>query len=217
MWRTMFSRTTMASSISMPMASERPIRVRVLSVKPNTCMTVKEAITAIGRVRPVMTVERQEFRNTNTTSTVSSAPRAMVTLMSWIESRMKVESSRMTDSRTPAGSSFSSRAMALRTLSERATVLAPDCFWTSTASVGAVSRKARFLGSSTPSTTWARSRTRSTELPRVLTGISATSAAVRARAATRTMASVAPRSAEPAGTSTFSLRSAPTTSSSETR
>ena len=50
-----------------------------------------------------------------------------------------------------------------------------------------------------------------------MTGISATSAAEWPRAATRTMASVAPRSAEPAGTSTFSLRSALTTSSSETR
>ena len=38
-------------------------KVRLLSVKPNTCMTVNEAITAIGRVRPVMTVERQELRN----------------------------------------------------------------------------------------------------------------------------------------------------------
>ena len=87
-----------------------------------------------------MTVERQELRNTNTTRTVSRAPSARVTLMSWIDSRMKVESSRMTESFTPVGSSPSSRAMAFWTLSESATVLAPDCFWTSIARVGAVSR-----------------------------------------------------------------------------
>src|SRR3712207_7210200 len=35
MWRTMFSRTTMASSIRMPMASDSPRSDMVLSVKPN--------------------------------------------------------------------------------------------------------------------------------------------------------------------------------------
>ena len=42
------------------------------------------------------------------------------------------------------------------------------------------------------------------------------STALRPRAATRTSASVAPRSAEPAGRSTFSFCSASTTSASET-
>ena len=60
--RTMFSRTTIASSISIPMASERPIRVRMLRVKPKARMAMKPATTEIGRVTPVMTVERQELR-----------------------------------------------------------------------------------------------------------------------------------------------------------
>ena len=35
---------------------------------------MKDASTDTGSARPVMTVERQELRNRNTTSTVSSAP-----------------------------------------------------------------------------------------------------------------------------------------------
>ena len=35
---------------------------------------MKLAITDTGSAKPVMTVERQEFRNRNTTSTVRSAP-----------------------------------------------------------------------------------------------------------------------------------------------
>ena len=70
----MFSRTTIASSIRMPMASDRPSSDIVFSVKPNASTATNEAMTETGSARPVMTVERQEFRNRNTISTVSSAP-----------------------------------------------------------------------------------------------------------------------------------------------
>ena len=73
-WRTMFSRTTMASSISNPMHSDSAIIVMKLSVKPKACTAMKLAITAIGSVSPVITVLRQECRNRNTMATVSSAP-----------------------------------------------------------------------------------------------------------------------------------------------
>ena len=59
----MFSRTTIASSISMPIARERPIRVSTLRVKPKARMAMKPATTEIGRVMPVITVERHELRN----------------------------------------------------------------------------------------------------------------------------------------------------------
>ena len=65
MCRTMFSRTTMASSMSRPMDSESAISVIVFSVIPRKYMMMKEEMTEIGRVRPVMTVERQEFRKQN--------------------------------------------------------------------------------------------------------------------------------------------------------
>jgi hypothetical protein len=62
-WRTMFSRTTIASSINRPMASESASSVMVFSVKPNTHMMKNDEMIDTGSVRPVMTVERQEFRN----------------------------------------------------------------------------------------------------------------------------------------------------------
>ena len=70
----MFSRTTMASSIRMPIASESPSSDIVSSVKPSTHTAMKLASTDTGSARPVMTVERHELRKRNTTSTVSSAP-----------------------------------------------------------------------------------------------------------------------------------------------
>ena len=64
MWRTMFSRTTMASSISTPMARLRPSRLMKLSVKPHSQTAMKAAITDVGRLSAVISVERQEFRKT---------------------------------------------------------------------------------------------------------------------------------------------------------
>ncbi len=63
MWRTMFSRTTIASSMSTPMASDRPSRLMKLRVKPHSHTAMKAAMTEVGRLVAVMSVERQEFRN----------------------------------------------------------------------------------------------------------------------------------------------------------
>ena len=136
MWRTMFSRTTIASSISMPMASDRPISVSTFSVKPNMRMAMNAAMTEIGSVRPVMTVERHELRNRNTMKTVSRPPRTSVTCTSSIDSRMNVESSRTICSDTPGGSSGCILATAARTPSATPTVFAPACFCTSSAMRG---------------------------------------------------------------------------------
>ncbi len=73
-WRTMFSRTTMASSINMPMASERAMRVMTFKVIPRAFMTMKAEMTEMGRVTPVMTVERQELMKQKTMSTVRMPP-----------------------------------------------------------------------------------------------------------------------------------------------
>ncbi len=93
MWRTMFSRTTMASSISRPMASDRPISVRMFSVKPRAFMTMKVLITDTGSASPVITVLRQLLRKMKTMKTVSRPPSNRVTFTSSTESRMKVERS----------------------------------------------------------------------------------------------------------------------------
>ena len=63
MCRTMFSRTTIASSISTPMASDRPSSVMKLSVKPHTHTAMNAAIAEVGSDSAVISVERQEFRN----------------------------------------------------------------------------------------------------------------------------------------------------------
>ena len=63
MWRTMFSRTTMASSISTPIASDRPSSVMKLSVKPHAHTAMNAAMTEVGSDSAVMSVERHEFRN----------------------------------------------------------------------------------------------------------------------------------------------------------
>ncbi len=65
----MFSRTTIASSISRPIASESAISVMTLSVMPRKYMAMNEEITEIGSVSPVITVERQELRKQKTMRT----------------------------------------------------------------------------------------------------------------------------------------------------
>ena len=70
----MFSRTTIASSMRMPIASDRPSSDIVFSVKPKAQTATNEASTDTGSARPVITVERHEFRNRNTTRTVRIAP-----------------------------------------------------------------------------------------------------------------------------------------------
>ena len=63
-WRTMFSRTTMASSMSTPMASDRPNRLMKLSVNPASQTAMKLAITEVGSESAVISVERHELRKT---------------------------------------------------------------------------------------------------------------------------------------------------------
>ena len=62
MWRTIFSRTTMASSISTPIASDKPSRVMKFRVKPHSQTAIKAAITEVGRLNAVIRVERHEFK-----------------------------------------------------------------------------------------------------------------------------------------------------------
>ena len=105
----MFSRTTMASSISRPTHRLSAISVIMLMVKPNMFMNRNVPISAIGSVSPVMTVERHEFRNRNTMSTVSSAPSISVWRTLSTATRMGRELSPMVSSRTPGGSSLAQR------------------------------------------------------------------------------------------------------------
>ena len=102
-WRTMFSRTTIASSISKPMHSDKAMRVIMLMVKPNKLMNKKVPITAMGKASPVMMVERQEFKNKNTINTVSKAPSMRVFCTLLTATRIGREPSNIGSRRTPGG------------------------------------------------------------------------------------------------------------------
>ena len=67
MSRSMFSRTTMASSTTMPMARTRPNSVRLLSVNPRSVMTAKVPMSETGTSIIGRIMARQSWRNTNTT------------------------------------------------------------------------------------------------------------------------------------------------------
>ena len=67
--------------------------------------------TDTGSARPVITVERHEFRNRKTTSTVSSAPSTSASSTLRTELRTRSPASRTISSRVPGGSVFCSWAM----------------------------------------------------------------------------------------------------------
>ena len=131
----MFSRTTMASSISRPTHRLSAISVIMLMVKPNMFMNRKVPINAIGSVSPVITVERQEFRNRNTMSTVSTAPSIRVWRTFVTATRMGRELSLITSSRTPGGSSLRMSTTAAFRPSTTSMVLSPWAFCTDSSRV----------------------------------------------------------------------------------
>ena len=215
-WRTMFSRTTMASSISMPMARLRPMSVITFRVKPNSRMTVKAAMTEMGRVRPVMTVDRQEFRNTNTMRTVRMPPRIMVRFTSWMESRMKLESSRTTWRDTSGGQLLRSLLHRLPDAVRHRHGVGPRLLDHVQGEGGSLVEQGQVLRLLHAVHHLADVAHEDGGAARALHGDARDlRGAPWPRAATRTRASVDPRSAEPAGKSTFSLRSASTTWASE--
>jgi hypothetical protein len=73
----MFSRTTTASSIRMPMTSESAISVIMLMVKPATYMKKNVATTDVGSASDVMSVERQSRMKTKMMSTAIRPPKRM--------------------------------------------------------------------------------------------------------------------------------------------
>src|ERR1700681_686543 len=123
MWRTMFSRPTMASSIRIPIASDSPRSDIVFSVNPNAHTAMNDAITDTGRAKPVMTVDLQELRNTNTTSTVSRAPMRRASSTLFTDAFTRRPESFTTSILTPGGSVFWISATFARTFALTSVVL----------------------------------------------------------------------------------------------
>jgi hypothetical protein len=140
MWRWMFSMTTMASSIRMPIDSDSASTVIVLRVNPIAWMNAKVAITEIGRARALMNVARQLWRKRRMITTARKAPITRSIFTSWIMLVMNLELSTGTEIATPDGSLALSISTAARTASVTATVLAPLCLRTMSAMAVSPSR-----------------------------------------------------------------------------
>ena len=86
--RSMFSRTTMALSTSIPTAKEIPARLTTFRFRPKIHRKMKVPITLIGIAVATITVEERLRRKTSSTKMASAPPIAMFCLTSPIAPRM---------------------------------------------------------------------------------------------------------------------------------
>ena len=204
----MFSRTTMASSMSRPTESVSAISVIMLMVNPNRFMKKKVPMSAMGNVSPVMTVERHEFRNRNTISTVSSAPSMSVRRTLSTDTRMGRDPSVICSSRMPGGTSALSASTAAFSPSVTAMVFSSCAFCTCSSSVRWPLYSARLSTSSVLSLTRATCDKYTGDPPRRATMMDSKSFGFLRRASTCTTRSRSALLSVPTGRSWFSLRTA---------
>ncbi len=207
----MFSRTTIASSMRMPIASDSPKSDMVFKVKPNTQTLTNEASTLTGSASPVMTVDRQELRNRNTTSTVSSAPWTSASSTLRTARRTRVPASRTISSRASAGSRCRSRATSSATLALTWVVLVPFAFSTSMPTASRPLNCAAVRCSLVPSNTSATSPSSMFRPPREVTTRWPKSAGVSRRPRRRMLRSSCGVFSRPTGAARFCARRALTT------
>ncbi len=77
-WRTIFSSTMMASSTTMPIARERPSRVKKLIVKPSMSITMNVPKAEVGMERRTLKVEVHDPRKAQQTRPVITTERRTV-------------------------------------------------------------------------------------------------------------------------------------------
>ena len=211
-WRTMFSMTTMASSMSRPMERVSASMVTMLKVKPSAFITANVPMMAVGSATADTSVERTLRRKMRTTTTARMPPRIMSSWTEAMEERMNFAPSTTMTTRLPLGSCPSIPTRAALTRSATWTVLAPDCLRTTRPMALRSPRAAELRGSAGPSSTRATSPRR-TGVPMGLATMRARSAStVRASAATFTDRSTPVSRVRPPGTSMLWARSAWTTS-----
>ena len=104
MWRAVFSRTTIASSTTKPVATVSAIRLRLLSEKPSSAITPKVPSSETTVATAGITVARQLRRKTLTTSTTSAIEISSVNSISRSEARMELVLSEATSSSISVGS-----------------------------------------------------------------------------------------------------------------
>ena len=103
MKRTMFSSTTMASSMTMPTARASASSVMILSVKPIAHIRAKVPMMDTGMASAAMTVLRQLPRKMSTITAAKTAPSTRCSLTASTLVRMDADSSRTTLSSEPDG------------------------------------------------------------------------------------------------------------------
>ena len=157
MKRTMFSRTTIASSMTMPTASARARSVMMLSVNPIAHMSAKVPMMETGMASAAMIVLRTLPRKMSTMTAAKNAPRTRCSLTALTLVRIDADSSRTTLSSEPGGSDFSTSPSRASTASTTATVFSPDCLRIDRTTLSLPSSEADVFGSSTPSSTRATS------------------------------------------------------------
>ena len=86
--RKMFSMTTMASSMRMPIDSDSPSIVMLLNVNPMKSMNQKVATTDVGIATALMSVERKSRRKKRMMITARMAPNTRSNFTSLIECSM---------------------------------------------------------------------------------------------------------------------------------
>jgi hypothetical protein len=159
--RTMFSSTTMASSMTMPTARARASRVMVSRVKPWARIRANVPTMEMGIARAAMMVLRRLPRNTKTTRAAKMAPRIRCSRTAATLVRMVRELSRRISSFTPVFAKVgASSSMRSRKASTTATVLASLCLLIDSTTAGSPLLMARVSPSSCPSSTRATSDTR---------------------------------------------------------
>ena len=128
-WVVTFSRTTMASSTTMPMAMDRADMEMIFNELPVAKRYISEASRAIGILRTTMRVPLQRPRKTYTTSITT---RKVIIMVSFKESMVLMilsDVSMTVTKEKSAGRVFSMFFMAFFTSRMTWTVLYPDCFW----------------------------------------------------------------------------------------
>ncbi len=210
--RTMFSMTTMASSMRRPIDSVSASIVMTLKVKWSARMTAKVPMIAVGSATAATRVERQLRRKRSTTRTARIPPMIMSSCTDEIDERMNLAPSMTTASLLPAGSCPSMRASASRIWATTLTVFAPDCLRTTRPMALCALSFAPLRASPGPSRTCATWPRRTGTPPGLAITIARIAATERASAATFTDRSAPGSSVRPPGTSSDCARSAATTS-----
>ena len=129
----------------------------MLSVKPNTYITMKVPRIEVGIASSTLSVVDHEPRKIQHTALVSSAASTSVNRISWIACSMKTVVSKLMTRNRPSGSCFSISATLARTSFPSCTAFAPRSLVIPKPTAGSPIERKKRRRSSSPSSTTATS------------------------------------------------------------